>query len=119
MPRLAAAGSSPRPLSSSTLAAMLAVMVSACGGEPTTADLVIENVTVIDARNGVRPGRTVAVRGDEIVSVEESGAPSDTERVIDGSGRYLIPGLWDLHVHLTYDEALTQAMPALFLRWGV
>ncbi|HUF75474.1 MAG TPA: amidohydrolase family protein [Longimicrobiales bacterium] len=123
MRRHADPGSSRRPLSSptlaATLAATLAMMVSACGGEPTRADLVIENVTVIDARNGVRPGRTVAVRDDEIVSVEESGAPSDAVRVIDGSGRYLIPGLWDMHVHLTYDEALTSAMPALFLRWGV
>jgi hypothetical protein len=38
---------------------------------------------------------------------------------IDGSGKFLIPGLWDFHVHLTYDDRLTDAMPALFLSWGI
>jgi imidazolonepropionase-like amidohydrolase len=37
----------------------------------------------------------------------------------DAGGRYLIPGLWDMHVHFLYDESLTEPMPRLFLRYGV
>ena len=40
-------------------------------------------------------------------------------RRIDGAGRYLIPGLWDMHVHLTFTPELTAAMPALFLAHGI
>jgi len=32
---------------------------------------------------------------------------------------FLIPGLWDMHVHLTYDDRFTDAMPAMFLRYGI
>ena len=79
----------------------------------------ITNVTVIDAVNGVRKNQTVVFDGDNIVSVQTAGPPANTAESIDGTGRYLIPGLWDFHVHLTYDERLTAAMPRLFLSYGI
>lgn len=97
----------------------LAAALASCGGDPAPSGLAIENVTVIDAVSGARADQTVVIRGDEIVSVGAASEPADVAHVIDGSGRYLIPGLWDMHVHLTYDDALIAAMPALFLRWGV
>jgi len=39
--------------------------------------------------------------------------------VVDGNGKYLIPGLWDSHVHLTYNMNLTPAMFDLFLTNGI
>jgi imidazolonepropionase-like amidohydrolase len=101
------------------LVAGLTALASACGGDAPVEGFAIENVTVIDATGGARPNQTVVIRGDEIVAVEDVGTTLEVEQVIDGSGRHLIPGLWDMHVHLTYDDALTAAMPALFLRWGV
>jgi len=83
------------------------------------ADLAITNVTVIDARNGAREARTVVVRDGLIESVETAGDPVDAIEVVDGSGRYLIPGLWDFHVHLTYDDRFDDAMAGLFLHHGV
>lgn len=50
----------------------------------------------------LKPGRTVLVEGDRIVAVEptaELNVPSHAETV-EGEGGYLIPGLWDMHVHL-------------------
>ena len=80
----------------------------------------ISNVTVIDAVNGVRENQTVVFHGDAIISVKSADAePPTVAETIDGSGKYLIPGLWDMHVHLTYDDTLTDAMPALFLAYGV
>ncbi|MEQ1856875.1 MAG: amidohydrolase family protein [Longimicrobiales bacterium] len=97
----------------------LLVLVCACAPDAPPADLAIENVTVIDAASGARAGQTVVIRGDTIVAVLDAGTSSDATQVIDGTGRYLIPGLWDMHVHLTYDSLLTDAMPGLFLRWGI
>ena len=79
----------------------------------------ITNVTVIDAVNGVREARTVVFDGDEIVAVQPADASVEAAETIDGSGKYLIPGLWDMHVHLTYDDAFTDDMPALFLAHGI
>jgi len=92
---------------------------SACAPAAPPADLAIENVTVIDAVSGARPAQTVLMRGDTILSIQDAGAATDAVQVVDGTGRYLIPGLWDMHVHTTYDPALTDAMPGLFLRWGI
>jgi imidazolonepropionase-like amidohydrolase len=66
--------------------------------------LVIQNVTVIDGTGaGRRPGMTVVVEHDRIVTVGTNDSISwpSSARVIDGTGKYLIPGLWDAHVHLS------------------
>jgi hypothetical protein len=83
------------------------------------ADLAIQNVTVIDAVNGARQALTVLVRDGRITAVQAAGEAFRATEVVDGSGQYLIPGLWDFHVHLTYDARFTEAMPGLFLNHGI
>ncbi|MEX2470012.1 MAG: amidohydrolase family protein [Pseudohongiellaceae bacterium] len=96
------------------------LILAACGGEEVSqVGTAIENVTVIDAVNGVRPNQTVIFSGDRIVAVQSASIPVEAGETINGSGKFLIPGLWDFHVHLTYDERLVEAMPALFLAWGI
>jgi imidazolonepropionase-like amidohydrolase len=75
---------------------------------------------VIDAASGSRPDQRVVVEGDQIVWVGPmaEGGPA-AERTIDGSDRYLIPGLWDMHVHFLYEPELTDAMAGLFLDYGI
>lgn len=62
----------------------------------------IENVTVVDVRSGqLLPFHSVVIRDDRIVQVGPSVAimiPLDAMR-IDGTGRFLIPGLIDMHAH--------------------
>jgi len=84
------------------------------------ADIAITDITVIDALRGVRVNQTVWLKGDEIVGVTSDFAPGfAAEEKIDGQGKYLIPGLSDMHVHITYEPALTDVMPSLFLDYGV
>jgi cytosine/adenosine deaminase-related metal-dependent hydrolase len=97
----------------------VACQVVSCQPASQSTGTAITNVTVIDAVNGVRANHTVVYDGDEIVSVAPGGAPAHVAETIDGSGKYLIPGLWDFHVHLSYDERFTDDMPALFLAYGV
>jgi imidazolonepropionase-like amidohydrolase len=65
--------------------------------------LVFTHVTVIDA-TGKPPEEdmTVVIRGNLIAAISKTGIKGipETARVIDASGKYLIPGLWDAHVHL-------------------
>ena len=44
---------------------------------------------------------TVVITGDRITAVGKPGEAGVQEgaRVVDGKGKYLIPGLWDMHVH--------------------
>jgi imidazolonepropionase-like amidohydrolase len=66
-------------------------------------DLVIKNVAVFDSTKGsVLRGQRVTVRGERIVALEsEHGqATAAGAEVIDGAGKTLLPGLWDMHAHL-------------------
>ncbi len=101
--------------------APLLVLLAFVGCAPAgpAADLAITNVTVVDAVDGARGALTVLVTDGRITSVQPASDPVDAAEVVDGSGRYLIPGLWDFHVHLTYDDRFTEAMPGLFLHHGV
>jgi len=70
----------------------------------TSAILLIEDVTVIDATGGpAQPHRTVVVRGDRIEGIFDGyhAQLSDAVRV-DGKGKFVIPGLWDMHVHMVF-----------------
>ncbi|MDQ3116271.1 MAG: amidohydrolase family protein [Verrucomicrobiota bacterium] len=65
-----------------------------------TASLALTHVTVIDATDGPpRTDCTVLIDGDRIASVSKT-APSGDARVIEARGKFLIPGLCDMHVHL-------------------
>ena len=87
---------------------------------PPRADLAFEGVTVVDAVSGRRPDQRVVVSGDRLVFVGPMDADApEAARTIDGRGRFLMPGLWDAHVHFVYEPELTEAMPELFLRYGV
>ncbi len=85
----------------------------------TVASTAITDVTLIDAINGVRNHQTVIIEGDTIVAIQNANKDFSATQIISGEGQYLIPGLWDFHVHLSYDEAFTESMPALFLSYGI
>jgi len=116
-----------------SLITLLTILISGCSANTNTqvspgqvtsaktslADYAITGVTVIDAINGVREDQTVLLSGDNIVAVQASSVSINANQVVHGEGNYLIPGLWDMHVHITYEPELTQAMPELFLKYGI
>jgi imidazolonepropionase-like amidohydrolase len=66
---------------------------------------VIKNVAVVDVKAGkVKTNRTVVIQGNRITSVSSKTIVSKDATVIDGKGKYLIPGLWDMHVHVLTDN---------------
>jgi imidazolonepropionase-like amidohydrolase len=70
-------------------------------GEPIES-LAIRNVTVIDMTGGSpRQDVTVLLDGGRIVAIAKQSrvtAPAGAA-IVDGTGRFLIPGLWDMHAH--------------------
>lgn len=65
-------------------------------------DFVIRGVTVVDVERGaLLSDRTVLVRGTRIVAMDSgSRVPLIGVTVVNGAGKYLIPGLWDMHGHV-------------------
>lgn len=68
-----------------------------------TAPLLIRNVRVFDPPSAeVVDGRAVLIDAGRIVSIGDANvSPLEGVEEIDGGGRFLMPGLWDMHVHYT------------------
>ncbi|HEV2903477.1 MAG TPA: hypothetical protein VGW32_00430, partial [Pyrinomonadaceae bacterium] len=83
--------------------------------------LAISDVTVIDATGApAKPNMTVIITGDRITEIAKTGevAIPKNAQVIDGTGKFLIPGLWDMHVHTVFGRLPELYFP-LFIANGV
>src|ERR1051325_9261304 len=64
--------------------------------------LAFTHITIIDATGALaQPDMTVVIEGNQIASLGKTGkirVPENTQ-VINGTGKFLIPGLWDMHAH--------------------
>lgn len=83
--------------------------------QPLPANWMIRNVSVVDVESGaVKPRQLVAVTDGVIVKVSDDKGIDlpvygDLQpRIIDGQGLTLIPGLWDMHTHLSLEDGLLQ-----------
>ena len=101
------------------LALALALLATTPKPAPPAPPLAITHVTVIDAGTPKpRTDVTVITSGSRIAAIGDSSQVTIPRgaRVIDGSKKFLIPGLWDMHVHL--HDATEAAFP-LLLEYGV
>jgi imidazolonepropionase-like amidohydrolase len=84
--------------------------------------LFIQHVAVVDVSAGrVLSDMTVEIRGRTIAAVDSAPRIRVTHgaRIVDGRGKYLIPGLWDMHVHLSFPEGAAQIFLPLMVANGV
>jgi hypothetical protein len=83
--------------------------------------LVLIHATVIDATGApAKPDMTVLMAGDRIVAVGKTGTVRvpDGAQLNDATGKFVIPGLWDMHVHLgSYEDG--KRTLAKLARYGV
>jgi hypothetical protein len=113
------------------LAVALLWLLAACATAPApqdrmssvglTADLVITNANIVDVVDGaVLRDRTVLIAGTRIVQVAPAGgiAVPAGAKVVNASGAYLIPGLWDMHAHAASEDRV-QLFFRLFLANGI
>ncbi len=77
--------------------------------------MVINNVSLIDGTGvPIRQNISVGIKAGKIVSID-SIATNSTENTIDGTGKFLIPGLFDCHVHISdFEKQFPQ-----FVHYGV
>ena len=93
----------PRRFAVAVFSVALALGCSPDSGEDT---LAIRGVTVIPGDGGAPlPGATVVVRGRFIEAVGVGVEPPPGATVVEGEGRYLIPGLFEMHAHTSKTRA--------------
>ncbi len=110
--------------------AILCLLLSACAVQQ-RADVAIRGATVVNVTDGsLLTDQSVLIEDNGIVAVRpanEIQVPGDAE-VVEAEGKYLIPGLWDMHVHSVANVALDMSIDSvaawewhfpLFLAHGV
>ncbi len=95
---------------------MLLLLTAGAWGQqpPTPPSVAITHVTIIDTKGGpAQSDMTVLVRDGRITNIEKSdlGAAWKNTQIVQGHGKFLVPGLWDMHVHLSWTTA--SALPVL------
>lgn len=102
---------------------LAAILFVACQSRKEVS-LLINNISIVDVEKGeILSNKFVAVQGDSILEVGDQSLADKYESPfsIDGEGKYLMPGLWDNHVHFggaEYVDENEQLLP-LYLAFGV
>jgi imidazolonepropionase-like amidohydrolase len=96
----------------------LSAFAPVCAQKP----LAITHVAIVDTTNGrIHRDMTVISAGERITVVGKSSAVTipQNAQLIDGSGKFLIPGLWDMHVHIGDSDFDKLSNLRLFIANGV
>jgi imidazolonepropionase-like amidohydrolase len=102
------------------LLVLAAVAVPAPTGPSASSSLVFTHATVIDVRTGhVLRDQTIVITGDRISARSASATIPANAKVVDATGKFVIPGFWDMHVHALWSSDQVQRMFDMFLANGI
>lgn len=82
---------------------------------------VIEHVSVIDPIDGFQATKHIVVEQQSIAMIlnPEVRILAAEDKRINGKDKYIIPGLWDAHVHFAFNSGLATSMGRLFVGHGI
>ncbi|MUP46457.1 amidohydrolase [Gramella sp. BOM4] len=101
------------------------ISLISCNSDPEEVDLLVTNATVLDIEQNKKwVNRLVAIRNDTIVAVKTMRDSDDfiANNTYDANGGFVMPGLWDNHVHFRGGDTLASEnkdLLPLFLKYGV
>ena len=106
----------------------LSVLLAAasCFGQQTNSPVIIHDVSVIDGTGApAKPHQSVIIRDGKIERIVDAALPYGGKLLgvdVNGSGKFLIPGLWDMHVHMVFGDWFPQGqeiIPPLLVANGI
>lgn len=87
---------------------------------------IIDNVTIVDVTNGrLRQRQSISIEGARISRIQDASSATRAAATIDGTGMFVIPGLWDMHIHAFFSNdtarfhSTSEVMLPLFIANGV
>jgi hypothetical protein len=103
--------------------AIIFFQITACSSEGLFFEdaYVIENVGIIDPIDGLELNMSVVIKESQIIDIfkTEEMMLSPKNKIFKGTNKFIIPGLWDSHIHFAFEKDLATSMPNLFLYHGI
>ena len=103
----------------------LALIGSVAGAQRAPVDLLVTHARIVNVETGrISAGQSIATRGDTIVAIvpDAQGARYRAAHTVDAGNRYVIPALWDMHMHFGGGPALVaenRALMPLYVAHGI
>lgn len=91
--------------------ALFAYSCKSPGSPEDNVQLIIHHATIVDVRSGLLlRDREIVIQNDSILAILENGQTKHyhADKEVDASSKYIIPGLWDMHVHFGGGDSLVQ-----------
>ena len=107
-----------------SLQVLLLALLLSCAGKNRTIKsrfTIIYNVNIVDVlHNRIIEKQDVYIENAKIARIENSsGSLSSGQSIIDATGRYLMPGLWDMHIHLAWQKGNDSLIFPAFIKNGI
>ena len=102
---------------------VILIQIIACSNEGLFFEnaVLIQNIGVIDPIDGLEQNMTVIIKENKILDIfkTKEAIVSAKNKIYNGSNKFLIPGLWDAHIHFAFEKDFATSMPDLFLYHGI
>ena len=99
------------------------ILITACSNDGIYFEnsYLIENISIIHPIEEVENQMTLVISENKIINQFKTNQVKVSQKnvIYDGYEKYIMPGLWDAHIHFAYETDLANAMPDLFLAHGV
>ena len=99
------------------------LIVFSCSNKENKEDgkYILSNINIVDPIEGLSQNKSIIIEQGKVSDIVEKINPRDykTYTIHDLSGKYIIPGLWDAHVHYAFNDSIRPSMNKLFLTHGI
>ena len=104
--------------------ALILIFITSCATQK-EADLILTNISIVDVENGkVIPDQLIPISGNKILETDDASKLGNysSDQIISLDGKFVMPGLWDNHIHFRGGAELVEAnknLLPLLLAFGV
>ncbi len=98
------------------------ILLLNCQNRTEEYDLVVHHISIIDTKNlKIIPDQTIFIKEGRIdkITDREHIPIFEADTIMNGTGKFIIPGFWDMHVHIAWKESLAEQLFPTFLNYGV
>ncbi|MFB3056545.1 MAG: amidohydrolase family protein [Ignavibacteriaceae bacterium] len=98
------------------------LLMAACNNRFHDVDLVITNVTIVDPVNQkITPSQNILIKDSIIQEIFDNSIKINIadSLIIDGTGKYVISGFWNMHTHVCWKEDLNETLFPVLLSYGI